>query len=186
VTGWHIQALKACHHTGLDFRNMRRCIQKALEYAESHQGPNGGFGYTGKNPIGNLGYSTLTGVGVLAFQMWNKGSNSAARKGAKYIEKYTKFNYNGAECDLYGHYYESQAMINRGGTQWKKYNAIFRDQVLDNQNADGSWKTPGGGKKPRAVAPQFIGDLHYRTCLCILMLETYYRFLPGTGAGTHG
>jgi len=184
VTGWHIQALKACYHTGLDFRNMRRCIQKALEYCENHQNANGGFGYTSKN--GHKDYFTLTGVGVLAFQMWNKGSSSAVRKGAKYIEKYTKLNYNGAECDLYGHYYESQAMINRGGTQWKKYNAIFRDQVLDNQNADGSWKTPGGGKKPRAVAPQFIQDVHYRTCLCILMLETYYRFLPGTGAGTHG
>ena len=22
---------------------------------------------------------------------------------------------------------------------------------------------------------------HYRTCLCILLLEVYYRFLPGTG-----
>jgi len=182
VTGWHIQALKACKHTGLDFRNMRSCIQKALAYTEDHQNVDGGFGYTGKGG-GKDGYNTLTGVGVLSFQMWNKGSSKAVRKGAKYIEKFTKFDYNTEFCDLYGHYYESQAMMNRGGTQWKKYNAVFRDQVLDNQNADGSWKTPGGGKKPRAVAAQFVGDTHYRTCLCILMLEVYYRFLPGTGGG---
>ena len=184
VTGWHIQALKACRHTGLDFRNMHPCIRKALAYTESHQNSRGGFGYTGKNPAGNLGYDTLTGVGVLSFQMWDKGSVSAVREGAKYIEKFTKFDYDGEFCDLYAHYYESQAMMNRGGVQWRKYNAMFRDQLLDNQNADGSWKPPGGGKKPRAVAPQFIGDVHYRTCLCILMLEVYYRFLPGTGEGT--
>ncbi len=186
IVGWHIQALKACKHTGLDFRNMRSCVQKALEYTEGRQGADGGFGYVGKGGAGKIGYNTLTGVGVLSFQMWNKGSSSPARKGAKYIEKFTKFDYNTEFCDLYGHYYESQAMMNRGGTQWKKYNAIFRDQVLDNQNADGSWKKPGGGKKPRAVAASFVTDTHYRTCLCILMLETYYRFLPGTGAGTRG
>ena len=77
-------------------------------------------------------------------------------------------------------------MMNRGGVQWKKYNAIFRDQVLKNQNKDGSWRKPGGkNKKIRAVGAQFVNDVHYRTCLCILMLEVYYRFLPGTGAGVH-
>ena len=184
VTAWHIQALKACHHTGLDFRNMRRCINEAMEYVISRKNSNGGFGYTGKNPAGNTGYFTLTGAGVLSLQMWDKGSLSPARNGAKYIEKYTKFNYNNQFCDLYGHYYESQAMMNRGGVQWKKYNAIFRDQLLNNQNKDGAWKRPGGKKKKlRAIGAQFVGDVHYRTCLCILMLETYYRFLPGTGAG---
>jgi len=186
VTGWHIQALKACHHTGLDFRNMRPCIQKALAYTEARQNAAGGFGYSGTRGNGGFGYDTLTGVGVLSFQMWNKGSSSAVRKGAKYIEKHTKFDYNGSWCDLYAHYYESQAMMNRGGTQWKKYNAIFRDQVLDNQNADGSWKAPGGGKKVNAVAAKFVQDVHYRTCLNILMLEVYYRFLPGTGGGSPG
>jgi hypothetical protein len=32
------------------------------------------------------------------------------------------------------------------------------------------------------VAPQFVSNVHYRTCLNALMLEVYYRFLPGTGA----
>jgi hypothetical protein len=115
--------------------------------------------------------------------MWDKGSHSGVRQAAKYILKNSKFTYNAEFCDLYGHYYESQAMMNRGGEQWKAYNAMFRDEVLNNQNADGSWKKPGGGKKVRAVGANFVSDVHYRTCLCILMLETYYRFLPGTGAG---
>ena len=72
-------------------------------------------------------------------------------------------------------------MMNRGGNEWKKYNDLFRDQLLNNQSPDGSWPAPGGGKPLRAVAASFAGDAHYRTCLCTLMLEVYYRFLPGTG-----
>jgi hypothetical protein len=95
----------------------------------------------------------------------------------------TRFDYNTEYCDLYGHYYESQAMMQLGGEEWKQYNELFRDQLLNNQDADGSWKVPGGGKAPRAVAPQFINDVIYRTSLCTLMLEVYYRFLNTDGGG---
>ena len=27
-----------------------------------------------------------------------------------------------------------------------------------------------------------MNRVHYRTCMALLMLETYYRFLPGTGS----
>lgn len=180
ITAWQIQALKACKHTNLDFRNLSKCASRGLDYVQSLAGPNGGFGYSSPGQ-GHTDYNTLTGAGVLCLQMWDKGSRSEARDGAKYIDKNTKFEYNTRFADLYGHYYEAQAMMNRGGEQWKRYNAIFRDQVLKNQNPDGSWKAPGGGKELRAVAAQYVSDAHYRSCLCILMLEVYYRFLPGTG-----
>jgi hypothetical protein len=60
---------------------------------------------------------------------------------------------------------------------------MFRDQLINNQDADGSWKTPGGGKKIRSVAPTYVTDKIYRNCLCTLMLEVYYRFLS-TGGGS--
>ncbi len=127
----------------------------------------------------------MTGGGLLSLQMFDRGSSGVARRAAKYIEDNTRFEYNGIYSDLYGHYYEAQAMLNRGGKQWEKYNAIFRDEVLKNQNEDGSWKAPNQGKTTgiRAVGASFVTDVHYRTALCTLMLEVYYRFLPGTGAG---
>ena len=109
-------------------------------------------------------------------------SSSGARQGAKYIAKHTKFDYRSEFSDLYGHYYESQAMLNRGGREWRNYNAMFRDQILTNQSPDGSWPPPGDGGPLRAVAAQFTSNTHYRTCLNALMLEVYYRFLPGTAA----
>jgi hypothetical protein len=170
IVGWHIQALKAMKHTGLDFKNLKSCANKGLKYLEDKQNANGGFGYTGKNSLHP--YFTLTGVGVLCFQMWDKESSSEVRKGAAYIEKNTKLKWGTPNCDLYAHYYEAQAMMNRGGKQWKHYNSIMRDEVLKNQKADGTWLSTGHGASPM-----------YHTALCTLMLEVYYRFLPGTGGG---
>lgn len=180
ISGWQIQALKACSHGDIPFRGMNRCITRALDYVNRCQDSGGGFGYTGKN-LPESGYHTLTGVGMLCNQIWEKGNRSEVRKGAKYVLENTRFDYNTRYCDLYGHYYESQAMLRRGGDEWEKYNNLFRDQLLRNQDADGSWKTPGGGAKPRATAPNWQNDKLYRTCLCTLMMEVYYRFLSVGG-----
>ncbi|MCF7676465.1 MAG: terpene cyclase/mutase family protein [Akkermansiaceae bacterium] len=180
ITAWQIQALKACKHTGIDFRNLTPCVRRAMDYIEGLAGSNGGFGYSSPGK-GHTDYNTLTGAGMLCLQIWDKGSRSAVRNGARYVDANTKFDYNTRYADLYGHYYEAQAMLNRGGEQWNRYNKLFRDQLLDNQNPDGSWKVPGGGGKDlRAVAPAYLQDATYRTCLCTLMLEVYYRFLPST------
>lgn len=172
IAAWHIQALKAASHTGLEFKGLKNAQSKAVEYVESLQGENGGFGYTGK-PMGE-GYAKLTGAGVLCLQMSGKKHETAIRKGTKHILELSKFDYFGKDSNLYAHYYESQAMMARGGSEWKKYNEMFQDQLINSQNPDGSWKVPGSGGH--------YTDTHYRNCLNILMLEVYYRFLPGTGS----
>lgn len=183
VAGWQLQALKACSHTDIKYKGLNSCITKGLGYLDKTQNDNGGYGYTGKEPAAKMPYFTLTGVGMLCNQMWGKGARSEVRKAAKYVAENTKFDYKGESCDLYGHYYESQAMMQRGGDDWKQYNALFRDQVLNNQAADGSWSTPGGGKKIIAGGADFVKNVHYRTSLCTLMLEVYYRFLNTDGGG---
>ncbi|HSP43327.1 MAG TPA: prenyltransferase/squalene oxidase repeat-containing protein [Luteolibacter sp.] len=185
VTAWQIQALKACEHTGLQFKGLPRAAGRAMDYMETMVNKEGGVGYNSAGNTHAKGYFSMTGGGLLSLQMFGKGSGSAARRAAKYIEENTRLNYNGPESDLYGHYYEAQAMMNRGGAQWRKYNEIFRDQLLQNQNPDGSWKAPNGGNKNgiRAVGAEFVDNVHYRTALATLTLEVYYRFLPGTGAG---
>ena len=181
IVAWHIQALKASKVTGIAFPSMKATVKKALAYVSARQAANGRFAYTGS---ADAGRPSLTGAGVLAFQMWGKGSRKEVRNGAKYILREAKLDYNGAESDLYAHYYHSQAMMQRGGEQWQTYNEMFRDQILLNQNDDGSWKKPGGNGGTKAVGALFAKDtpegIHYRTCLCTLMLEVYYRYLPGT------
>jgi len=181
---WQIQALKACKHTGIWEKGaFDGTIRKALAFLKKTQNKNGGIGYTSQAGR-SIGW-TMTGGGVLAFQMWGKGHDSVVRKGSKYIKRNAKFEWNTADSDLYRHYYHAQAMMNRGGADWAFYNKLFRDQILNNQNPDGTYKNVAGGKKVNGIATSFAGGsqmaTHYRTCLATFMLEVYYRFLPATG-----
>ncbi|HSP41438.1 MAG TPA: prenyltransferase/squalene oxidase repeat-containing protein [Luteolibacter sp.] len=169
---WQIQALKAAKHTGLfNESKLNRTARKALDWLEKVQGKNGAIGYrndSNRSP-------GLTGGGVLAFQMWDKATSSAARSGIKYIAKNSEFKWGEESANLYYHYYNAQAMINRGGSEWKDYNERFREELIKAQKPDGSWDKGAGGNHGAI-------DEHMATCLATLMLEVYYRFLPGTGA----
>lgn len=165
---WQIQALKASLHTGLwPDSKFNTPSKKALEWLEKVQGPDGAIGYRNspsKSPH-------LTGGGVLAFQMWGEGKSKSARLGIEWIKKNSKFKWGDSSANLYYNYYKVQAMINHGGKEWDDYNEMFRDELVKNQNADGSWS--------QKMQHGPIND-HMATCLATLMLEAYYRFLPGS------
>jgi hypothetical protein len=130
---------------------------------------NGGFAY---QPTSNdKKHFPLTGAGVLCLQQHRGKRDFDARQGISYIAKHSRFHFKKG-ANLYEHYYVSQAAMNEGGNFWRSYNKMFRDQLLDTQNADGSWPNPPGN-------PHSEGTL-YNTCLATLMLEVYYRYLPGT------
>ena len=167
---WQIQALKACKHTGLwSESKFKSVIRKALGWLEKVQGPNGAIGYR-SNPTRSPG---LTGGGVLAFQMWDEGRSKAAREGVKYISANSGFTWGSGDANLYYHYYNAQAMINHGGKEWEDYNNRFRDELIKGQKPDGSWDRGAGGNHGAI-------NTHMATCLATLMLEVYYRFLPGS------
>lgn len=187
VTGWNVQALKAAEHGGVrpTKGEIRSTLRKASSYVRKNVMPDGKFSY---KENGNMPRSSLVGVGVLSLQMTGNGSDSAARKGLDWIKNNVKTLQWGqgsgtenVKSNLYMHYYCVQAAMNRGGDVWTSYNKAFRDAVLSGQNADGSFRkndvgyVSGMSNKSESI---------YRQCLATLMLETYYRFLPGTGEGT--
>jgi hypothetical protein len=167
---WQIQAMKAGKHTGLwASSKFNKPSRDALKWLERVQGKNGAIGYrsdSNRSP-------GLTGGGVLSFQLWDKGSSSEARKGVKWIAENSEFEWGQESSNLYYHYYHAQAMINHGGKEWDDYNLRFRDSLLKAQKPDGSWEQRGIKHGPVNV--------HMSTCLATMMLEVYYRFLPGTG-----
>jgi hypothetical protein len=181
VSGWQIQALKAANHTGIEFREMRKVTTKALGYLSDCQASNGAFGYTARKEPNGARFA-LTGVGVLAFQMWDKPRAREVRRGIDFIAKDSGISWGNGDKghgDLYSAYYDSQAMMNQGGNDWLEYNKTFRDSLLNNQAPNGTWPATKDGHHGLGGAGGW--NEHYRTTLCILMLEVYYRFLPGTG-----
>ncbi len=190
INGWHLQALKACKNSGLEdeIKGINTAVDKCLKFMEDTQGKDGSIGYSGKpaeNPDvkGQVQANTLSAVVVLCHQIWDKSSSTTSKRAIDYLDKNITFDYDKETTDLYGHYYASQAMINAGGDYWNNYNKIFLSGLLSAQEAPGSFKRVNGGRGVKATAASWDNDpkmaTHYRTCLATLILESYYRFLPG-------
>jgi hypothetical protein len=177
VGGWQIQALKAAHLSKLDIYGVDQALDKAIAYIERVKGPKGGYGYRGPEDR----YS-LTGVGILCQLFW-KGERGSLRKGMEWLldetEKSKPVKYKSEHADLYAWYYHTQACLMFGGSAWTKWNRWFQDEIVTVQNTDGSWPAPGGkGHGPQSGNSK-SGQV-YRTSLCILMLEVFYRYMPTT------
>ena len=191
VAGWQMQALKAAHYSGLNMDGVDKAMDRAIKWVETMQNKvTGLFGYNsagdsvanGTNPR-----QRLVGVGTLALQVWKHAGSAAAQHGVRTITTHPNLDYKGPEANLYAWYYETQCAINAGGDHWKKWNAKFQDQIVNNQASDGSWPADGGGENWRGGANGDNPEWQlYRTALCTLMLEVYYRYLPSsksTGGG---
>jgi hypothetical protein len=182
ISGWQIQALKAAHLSGLNIPGVDQALDRAMVDLERVQCPGGGFGYKGRND----NRFSLTGVGVLCTYLWKQKKDKVVMDGIDYLmagtEKEYPVLYQGEKADLYAWYYDTQACLMVGGDAWTKWNGMFQTEITNAQAPDGSW--PPMKSRPVAVGvyqtqPGGSGAL-YRTNLCILMLEVYYRYLPST------
>ncbi len=183
VSGWMIQALKAAHLTGLSIEGVDPALDKAMLNLKRVQNPkDGSFGY---RKAGDRDYS-LTGVGVLCTYFWKGDKDQSIKDGIKNIlektEKDRPVKYDHPQADLYVWYYHTQACLMFGGSAWTKWNRWFQDEIADNQSPDGSWPPVKAEKAHGAeVQTKMDGDGPvYRTTLCILMLEVFYRYMPTT------
>ena len=89
--------------------------------------------------------------------------------------------YDDPGANLYAWYYNTQACLQYGGSAWQKCNREFQPEVIKHQNSDGSWQETGSKEKGGGLhwtgTGTTIDAQVYRTSLCVLMLEVYYRYL---------
>ena len=169
---WQLQALKAFKHTKIiPDTKFNDDIKNAMGWFDKVQGANGAVGYrasASRSP-------ELTGGALLCMQFWGHGDSDTADKAKDWIKENVKFGaFGSGSSNLYYHYYNAQAMINVGGKDWDWYNDMVRDPILEAQQSDGSWK------QKMNHGPV---NTHMATCLATMLLEVYYRFLPGTKGG---
>lgn len=170
ISGWNIQALKAAKLTGIRFAGLDRAMAKALVYIKVAGTSDGLYRYRIQD--GQPGRLSLTGVGVLCGRMLGETmANEDLSLRAILGDQPKQFR----SADLYALYYHSQACFQKGGETWTKYNGTQQKLVIDSQEKDGSWPVAAG----HLGAVQADAKI-YHTCLCTLMLEVYYRYLPAT------
>jgi hypothetical protein len=185
VSGWQIQALKAAHLTGIDGmdKEVRPILDNAMKNLDRvFNEKDGTYGYrkAGDSFSSHGRTHYLTGVGALSKLFWLGRLDKDTRAAFKDIES-NELNYNDPNCDLYAWYYDTQACFQAQGSAWQWWNSRFQDLLTSVQSTDGSWPKPAVAK---------IGDYDanadgplYRTTLCCLMLEVFYRYLPTSEVG---
>jgi hypothetical protein len=181
VTGWQIQALKATYLAGLTQLGVEQALDRSTANLQRVRSADGAFGYRKAGDRDGYG---LTGVGALcAYLRWSK-PDPMLTEGVRYIIERTEsdrpIQYRGPTASLYAWYYHTQACLMAGGEAWEKWNGWIQKELLENQSADGSFP-PTGNPRPHGpeIEPSLTGQI-YRTSLCVLMLESYYRHLPSS------
>ena len=175
ITGWQITALKSCKLAGIHVD--QKVWDKAKQFVESTTDTSGKFGYkrpvNHKLPAGKRDYrlKTTTAVGTL-IQMYMGATiedelidNSIAYLAKQGVSK----------TDIYFDYYATQVFRHYGGQEWKEWNAVMREHLINTQDqssghANGSWYFPDKHGE--------VGGRLYTTAMAVMTLEVYYRFLP--------
>jgi TPR repeat protein len=184
VSGWQIQALKAAHLSKLGINGVDEALDKAMAYLDHMKGPEGGYGC--RSPGDQY---SVTGIGIFCQLLW-KGDKRVLKKGMDWAlettEKTRPVKYQGPKADLYAWYYHTRACLMFGGSAWTKWNNWFQNEIVDAQAVGGYWPAPAGtsyqgvfvpGAWDTVISGTKTGEVH-RTALCILMLESFYRYLP--------
>jgi hypothetical protein len=178
LTGWQFQALKAAKHTNLKIAGLSKAVNQVEDYLKSMQTKDGGFG--GADRTQHYNQWNLTGAAVLGLQTLGRSNTGPVNKGVRWMMDETKkepLSWN-RDAYLYTWYYNTQAMFQKGGEAWELWNSQFQKELLANQLPDGSYKPESAGENGAAATGAAGPDADiYRTSLCTLMLEVYYRYL---------
>jgi hypothetical protein len=166
VLGWQLMALKSAINAELEVPS--KVVAGAAHFLDSVEVDDGALaGYIGRRST----RPSTTAVALLCrMYLGRPQSHAGLRKGMRNLTKWGPM-----PDEMYYTYYATQAMHHWGGGQWTQWNSALRDQLVNRQakkgDAAGSWVTDhshGAG----------MGGRLYTTCLSIMTLEVYYRYLP--------
>ncbi|MBL9140285.1 MAG: terpene cyclase/mutase family protein [Phycisphaerae bacterium] len=163
VTICQVMALRSARNAGIEIP--KDVIDGAVRYVRECQNPDGGFRY-----MRNTGASgwPRTAAGVASLFYAGVYDDDSIPRGLAYLRRVALPDGGGAAGQpyyFYGHYYAAQAMYLAGGDWWKDWWPRIRDELVNRQQADGSWLDPQWG--------QPLG-----TSMALIILQMPKRYLP--------
>jgi len=137
VTICQVMALRAARNAGI--RVPRETIDRCVDYVKRSQNADGGFRYMlGPGPSA----FPRSAAGVVALYSAGIYEGPELDRGLSYLDQFVPArNVVAADAHFYyGHYYGVQAMWQAGGPRWQRWYPAIRDQLIERQQADGSWQ----------------------------------------------
>ena len=168
VTGWCVMALQSGRMAGLIVPSpVFDAIREFLDNVQDNDGAT--YGYM----IRDAPSESMTAEGLLCRQYLGWAQDEPA------LLEGTEFLLNRPmqwrDPNLYYWYYATQVLHHMEGDAWNRWNRVLRTTVPEHQEKAG--KEKGSWLVEEDRFSSFGGRL-YSTCLCVYMLEVYYRHLP--------
>jgi squalene cyclase len=162
VTVTQIQALRASRMAGIVVD--KKTIDRAVDYIKKCQNSDGSIRYSLNS--GGDGRPAITAAGVAV--LYNAGvydDQPFVDKAVQYCKKSIQISVDNTGHHFYTHLYWSQALFQRGGSDWTDYYAKKSAWLLKQQKKDGSWDGDG------------VGSV-YGTAIALTMLQLPYAYAP--------
>jgi hypothetical protein len=176
VTGWFLMALKTAEMAGLEvpsenYTRLESFLDNVFISDEK------GYAYQ-INPHQKIVdfRPAITAEGLLCRQYlgWSR-TDPRLVAGMKLLLDNSPLDFDHRSKNVYAWYYQTQVFHHAGGEAWEAWNEVLRERLPAEQVKRG----PEAGSWERANDQWgHIGGRLYVTCLCTLMLESYYRHLP--------
>ena len=168
VTGWFAMALQSARMAGLEVPS--ETFKRLSSYLDTVQKEYGSR-YSYQRRQGATPAMTAEGLLCRQYLGWQRDDPRLA-DGVEYLLKYLP---DWDERNTYHWYYATQVMHHMEGEPWQRWNGVTRQLLPERQvkrgRDRGSWDPTGDRWGSQ-------GGRLYSTCLCIYMLEVYYRHLP--------
>jgi hypothetical protein len=159
VTVCQMMALRAARNAGIYVD--KEVIDKAVQYAEQSQNPDGGFRYMLN--FGGSAFARSAGA-VAALQYAGVYRSDEIEKGLAYLDRFRPPQDQTVGHYFYGHYYAAQAMFLGGDRYWETWWPAVRAEMIEKQAEDGSWRGQAGDE--------------YGTAMALIILQIPNRLLP--------
>ena len=163
VTICQVMALRSARNAGI--KVPKQVIDRAVRYVRECQNPDGGFRYM--RTTGTSGWPR-SAAGVATLYYAGQYDDDSIPRGLGYVRRTALPDGAGPMVQayyFYGHYYAAQAMYLAGGDWWKEWWPRIRSELIQHQNADGSWSDPQWG--------QPLG-----TSMSLIIMQMPNRYLP--------
>jgi len=162
VTICEIMALRSARNAGIEVP--KETIDRAVEYVRRCQNNDGGFRY--QLPGGGSAWPR-SAAGLASLYYAGIYEDEALDAGLAYLARVTgPARGNRSEAHyFYGQYYSAQAMYLAGGAYWEDWWPEVREELIERQQADGSWVDRHAGGT-------------YGAAMALIVLQMPKRYLP--------